>query len=178
MGSDVCTTGEKKSSRKFNSGLWARDQGQPRARRAGPGSEGSPGPSRRGGGGGGARAVTHRTAVAAVLLAAPAIQLRRRAPPRVCRAPPRVCPARPGRPAPGPEPPPVCGHVTRDLSGTRRAAHRGVGGSGCRGALPLRGHGGPGRPTHFRSGRTGGGRKWETQVPRSAGLGRAEAVAV
>lgn len=103
------------------------------------------------------RAVTHRAAAAMALLAAPAIQLWR-------RAPSRVCPARPGRPAPRREPPPARSHVTRDPSGTRRTARRGVAGSDCRGALPLRGHGGPELPAHFRSGTTGrAGRKWETR---------------
>lgn len=112
----------------------------------------------RGSGPGGA-AVTHRAAATAAeaLRTAPAIQLRH-------SAPPRLCPARPGRPAPGPEPPPACGHVTRDLSGTRRTERRGVVGSGGGRALPPRGHGGPGRLAHFRSGGPGTagrvGRKW------------------
>lgn len=107
------------------------------------------------------RTVTHRTAAAMALLAAPAIQLWR-------RAPSRVCPARPGRPAPRREPPPARSHVTRDPSGTRRAARCGVAGSGSRGALPLRDHGGPELPPHFRSGTTErDGRKWETRGHRA-----------
>lgn len=95
---------------------------------------------------------THRAAAAAALRAAPAIQLR-------CRAPPRLCPARPpGRPAPGPGPPPARGHVTRGLSGTRGAACRGAGGSGGGRALPPRGSGGPGQRAHFRLGRAAGRR--------------------
>lgn len=83
-------------------------------------------------------------------------------------------PARPRSPAPGPEPPPARGHVTRDLPGTRGAARHGVVGGGCPGALPLRGHGGSGRPAHFRSGRTRGGEEGRAEVgepwvPRSAG---------
>lgn len=107
------------------------------------------------------RALTHRAAAAMALLVDPAIQLWR-------RAPSRVCPARPGRPAPRPEPPPARSHVTRDPSGTRRAARRGVAGSGRRDALPLRGHGGPELLAHFRSGTTGrDGRKWETRGHRA-----------
>lgn len=108
----------EKSSRKFNSGLWARDPGRPRKSPAGVGGIAGSVPP-----GDGGRAVTHRAA-AAVLLMAPAIQLRR------C-APPRVCPARPGSPAPNPQPPPARGHVTRDLSGTRHAAGLGERLSGC-----------------------------------------------
>lgn len=121
LGSDVWATGEK-SSRKFNSGLWARDPGRPRKSRAGVGGIAGSVPPRDGG-----RAVTHRAAAAAaaaVLLVAPAIQLRR------C-APPRVCPARPGSPAPNPQLPPARGHVTRDLCGTRHAAGLGERLSGC-----------------------------------------------
>lgn len=114
------------------------------------------------------RAVTHLAAAAAALRAAPAIQLRG-------PAPPRVCPARPGHPAPGPEPPPARGHVTRDLSGTRRAARRGVVGErpserasasrpwGTRaaGALPLR----PDRAQ--RGGSSGSGSPLDTALGRA-----------
>lgn len=113
-------------------------------------------------------------AAATALRAAPAIQLRR-------RAPPRVCPSRPGRPAPGPEPPPARSHVTRDLSGTRRAARRGFGGAavgrasasrpwGTRaaGALPLGPDWGDGE------GRAEVGAPW---APRLIGLGKAGAAA-
>lgn len=119
---------------------------------------------------------THRAAAAAAALrAAPAIQQRRRAPPRV--GPARLC-----LPAPSPEPPPARGHVTRDPSGTRRAARRGVGrerrsrrasasrpwGTREAGALP------PGRT------RGGGEGRAEVGAPgagRSARLGRAGAAA-
>lgn len=138
------------------------------------------------GSGPGRRAVTHRAAAAA-LRAAPAIQLLR-------RAPPRLCPARPGAPLrPGPEPPPARGHVTRDLSGTRRAARRGVAGGAAAkgrasasrlwgtqeaGALPLgpdRGRrrgasGGSGSPVGTRLGLAARGwRQRPPQGPRAAG---------
>lgn len=165
-------TGEKRSPRKLNSSALGQKGGQR------PGSV----RGRRGWGPGGSvrarapegRAVTHRAAAAAAALrAAPAIQQRR-------RAPPRVCPARLGLPAPSPEPPPARGHVTRDLSGTRRAARRGVGGErrsqrasasrpwGTREASALP----PGRP---RGGAEGRAEVGAPEARRSAPLGRAGA---
>lgn len=98
------TCGRQRSPGKFPS--------RPRA-----GVGGSPGPSRPGAGPEAGRSLT--------------VQRRRRQRsgrprPSSCGAPPRTCPARPRSPAPGPEPPPVRGHVTRDLSGTRGAARHGV----------------------------------------------------